>query len=61
MKVALETVPAFPVTEPVIVLVTVRSVNQPLTIRVPVEPIIPLESVARIEAAAPGVEEEVIA
>lgn len=55
------TVAALPVIEPTMLLVTVRSMNQPLTIRVPVEPIIPLESVASIEAAAPGAEEEVMA
>lgn len=55
------TVAALPVTEPAIAFVTVRSVNQPLTIRVPVEPIIPLASVARSEAAMPGAEDEVIA
>ena len=55
------TVAAFPVIEPEIEFVTVKSVNHPLTILVPVEPIIPLASVANIEAAAPGVEEDVIA
>ncbi len=55
------TVAAFPVTEPAIAFVTVKSVNHPFTMRVPVLPIIPLESVANIEAAAPGAEEDVIA
>ena len=60
-SVAFVTVPAFPVTLPEIALVTVRSVNHPFTKRVPVLPIWPLESVARIDAAAPGADEDVMA
>ena len=55
------TVAAFPVTLPAIAFVAVMSVNQPFTIRVPVDPICPEESVASIEAAAQGVGEDVIA
>jgi hypothetical protein len=55
------TVAALPVTEPAIAFVTVKSVNQPFTIRVVVFPIIPLASVASNEAAIPGAEEDVIA
>lgn len=52
---------AVPVILAAIAFVTVKSVNQPLTMRVPVLPIMPLESVARMDAAAPGVDEDVMA
>lgn len=55
------TVAAFPVTEPEIAFVTVKSVNQPFAILVQVEPICPDASVARMEADAPGAEEDVTA
>ena len=55
------TVAALPVILPAILFVTVKSTNQAFTIRVPVLPIMPLASVANIDAAAPGAEDDVMA
>lgn len=55
------TVAALPVIDHAIAFVAVISVAHNFTIRVPVDPICPLASVARSEAAAHGAEDDVIA
>jgi hypothetical protein len=55
------TVPALPVTDPDIAFVAVISVNHHFTILVPVDPICPVASVASIDAAAQGADEDVTA